>query len=428
VIVNRVWLHHFGAGLVRTPSDFGTRAEAPSHPELLDWLTSRFMEDGWSLKKLHRRILLSQAYQQSSAGPADKSQLAKAVQIDPENRLLWRASPRRLTFEEMRDSLLVAAGQIDRTTGGRPGDLFSAGYKRRTLYGSIDRQFFPTALRVFDFANPDLHIPQRSDTTVPQQALYFMNHPLMVGYAQALAKRTIAAASDEARIQQLYKLAYQRPASPEQQSAALELLRLSRDDAAAIVPPGAGEWQYGFGQYDEASQRVTGFTKLPHFSGNAWQGGAAFPDGKLGWVQLTATGGHPGNDLAHAAVRRWTAPRDMTVKIASLLVHEPSEGKGVRGFVVSSRHGLLASAAVHHDKAELNNDAVEVKAGDTLDFVADIGSLLSYNQFLWEATITSSDATWDSQRDFENQGVTRLGPWEQLAQVILSSNEFVFVD
>jgi len=175
---------------------------------------------------------------------------------------------------------------------------------------------------------------------------------------------------------------------------------------------------------------VTGFTKLPHFTGSAWQGGAAWPDAKLGWVQLTAAGGHPGNDLAHAAIRRWTAPRDLRVAIRSTLIHEPKEGQGVRGFVVSSR-GLIQQAAVHHSRTDLNADAHDVKAGDTIDFVADIGKQLNSNQFLWRIIITTDEPaplTYNSDRDFGDQPTQKLGPWEQLAQVLLSANEFVFID
>ena len=199
---------------------------------------------------------------------------------------------------------------MERSVGGRAGDLFSPGFTRRTLYGSIDRQFLPGTLRFFDFANPDLHIHLRSETTVPQQALFFLNHPLMVGYAQALAERSAAAATSEGRIDQLYQLAYQRPASSVEVQAALELIQLAEQDRASFIPLTVGAWQYGYGAYDEAAQKVTTFEKLPHFTGTAWQGGSAYPDSKLGWVQLTATGGHPGNDLAHAAIRRWTAPRE----------------------------------------------------------------------------------------------------------------------
>src|SRR6059058_5423693 len=114
VIVNRVWMYHFGAGLVRTPGDFGTRGDKPTHPELLDWLAVRFTtDDGWSLKKLHRRMMLSASYQQASVDRPD------AREIDPENKLLWRQTPRRLDFESMRDSLLAASGELDLSMGGK---------------------------------------------------------------------------------------------------------------------------------------------------------------------------------------------------------------------------------------------------------------------------------------------------------------------
>jgi cytochrome c553 len=432
VIVNRVWAHHFGAGLVRTPSDFGTRAEPPSHPELLDWLTSRFIADGWSLKSLHRRIMFSETYRQSSREPASAAWLAQAKQSDPENRLLWRMNERRLSFEEMRDSFLSAAGQLSREIGGRAGDLLSPQFTRRSLYGSIDRQFLPSTLRIFDFANPDLHIPLRSETTVPQQALFFLNHPLVIGYAQALAKRTAECGSDEERVQQMYRLVLQRNATPNEQRSALELIRLASEEGTSDAnSPNALAWQYGYGAFDQSTQRLSHFEKLPHFTGLAWQGGATYPDAKLGWVQLTARGGHPGNDMAHAAIRRWTAPQTMRVTVKSTLVHEPKQGEGVRGFIISSRRGLLGQATVHRGQTPLDVNSLDVQAGDTLDFLADIGNKLSYNQFLWKATIAPADhssPSFDSERDFAGQSVSRLNPWAQLAQVLLATNEFVFVD
>ncbi len=194
VLVNRVWAYHFGAGLVRTPSDFGVRSDPPTHPELLDWLATRFVEDGWSIKELHRRMMLSAAYQQSAEVRPD---LAK---VDPENRLLGRQNRRRLDFEALRDGMLAASGKLDTKIGGRPVELFKAPFpNRRTVYGHIDRQNLPGTFRAFDFASPDTHSPQRYQTTVPQQALFLMNSPFVAEQAKAVAARPeVAEAKDVA--------------------------------------------------------------------------------------------------------------------------------------------------------------------------------------------------------------------------------------
>jgi hypothetical protein len=136
VIVNRIWLNIFGAGLVTSPSDFGVRADLPSHPDLLDWLAVELIDEGWSLKSLIRQMVLSEAFQQTSTGPKDLAILKKALARDPENRLLWRANPLRLTFEEIRDSLFHSTSDLlESEVGGQPVDLFSSPYsKRRALY------------------------------------------------------------------------------------------------------------------------------------------------------------------------------------------------------------------------------------------------------------------------------------------------------
>ncbi len=184
VIVNRVWLEHFGAALVRTPSDFGLRSQRSTHPELLDHLAWSFVEDGWSLKKLHRRIVLSAAYRQAS----DDRPAARAV--DPENTWLWRMNRRRLDFEATRDALLAVGGKLDKRLGGPPvKQLAEPNSTRRTIYSYIDRLNLPGLFRTFDFANPDATSPERSLTTVPQQALFFMNSPLVVEAARDLLAR-----------------------------------------------------------------------------------------------------------------------------------------------------------------------------------------------------------------------------------------------
>ena len=213
VLVNRVWLHHFGQALVRTPGDFGLRGDAPTHPELLDYLSLAFMDDGWSMKKLHRLILGSATYQQSctSLAPRGRGQGVGAEDVD--NRLLSHQNRQRLDFEALRDSLLWASGRLDTSVGGAPVDITAAPFShRRSVYGFIDRQNLPGLFRSFDFASPDTCTPQRHVTTVPQQALFLMNAPFVVEQAKALAARAdVIGPSDTAkRVDALYRLLYGR--------------------------------------------------------------------------------------------------------------------------------------------------------------------------------------------------------------------------
>ena len=434
VWVNRVWMHHFGAGLVTTPSDFGVRAMPPSHPELLDWLAKTFVEQGWRTKDLHRQILLSATYQQESRID-DPATLKTAMEIDPQNRLLWRMNPRRLGFEELRDSYLAVSGDLDPQAGGRATDLFKGDHRRRTIYGLIDRQFLPGVLRMFDFANPDLHTPQRSETTVPQQALFLMNHPFLGDRAKSLAAQQTEAPPAQ-RVEQLFLKIYQRRPTSEQLAAALAYVAAAEEEPLPAVAVESLAWQYGFGAIDPDARQLKSFQLLPHFTGTAWQGGMSWPDAALGWVQLTAQGGHPGNTLEHAVVRRWTSPFVGTVSLTSTLNHEPPAGDGIRYWVISSRGGTLATGLVHHRQETITLPAIAVETGETLDFVVDIGGNLNSDQFLWPVTLQrGSSATesetpqqWNSQRDFQGPPVTRLDPWAQLAQVLLLANEFAFVD
>ncbi len=258
VIVNRVWAHHFGEGLVRTPSDFGTRSEPPSHPELLDWLARRFVADGWSIKKLHRLLMNSAVYQQESSvqssvashqsastdGPSLVTERSRAAEVDPENRLLWRFNPQRLDFECLRDSLLAVTGELDTRMGGPAVELHQAPFsKRRTIYGKIDRKFLPGMFRVFDFANPDVHAPQRHATTMPQQALFLLNHAFMVERSRALAAKlqAIPVGDVETRIRHLYELALQRRPTHAQQHQAQEFLQEALEGQRANGPSGTSQ-------------------------------------------------------------------------------------------------------------------------------------------------------------------------------------------
>jgi hypothetical protein len=432
VLVNRVWMQHFGAGIVRTPSDFGKQGERPTNPELLDYLAWQFMQDGWSIKKLHRRILLSATYRQSSDVTPQK------LLADPENQLFSRMNRRRLDLEQMRDSLLFASGKLDLSkVGGKSIELWGTQYvPRRSVYGFIERQNLPGTFRTFDFASPDSTSAQRFKTNVPQQALFFMNSPFVAEQAHLLAdKSEIRTAADDAtRIRRLYTSLFDRWPAPDEVAVGLDFLHES-------VPAGTRDlvgtdWQYGYGGYDDAMQRVTGFTPLAHFGDQGYTVGEQFPDATLGYLLLNAEGGHPGHDGAHAIIRRWVAPRRATVRITGLLKHGQPEGDGVRARIVFSRGGKLGEWIVHNSEAKTEVANITVRKGDTIDFVVDPIASDSFDSFTWAPTLSETmekngqmvTTTWSAGQEFRGPLPPPLNRTEQYAQALLMTNEFLFVD
>lgn len=221
VAVNRIWLHLFGKGLVDTPNDFGVRTLPPAIPGVLDFLAARFVESGWSTKAIVRELVLSSAYRQSSAVRTD------ALALDPNNDLVHSMRRRRLDFESLRDTLLQTAGTLDETHGGRPVELTKEPFSgRRSVYGYIDRQDLPSMFRIFDFANPDISIGQRFETTVPQQALFLMNNGFLKNLAESTAKlpAVAAAPAGEDRVKALFRQVLKREPQPRELEAALAML------------------------------------------------------------------------------------------------------------------------------------------------------------------------------------------------------------
>ncbi len=232
VLVNRVWQHHFGRGIVATPSNFGLVGEPPSHPEVLDHLAVGFMENGWSLKRLHRQIMLSQTYQ--LAATRDETSL----KLDPENRLLWRFTPRRLDFEPWRDAVLAVSGQLNLTAGGPSQTLESS--LRRTTYATISRSRIDPTLAMFDFPDANVSSERRSVTMVAQQQLFVLNSKFMIAAARAFAARIEAAATDDdSRITFAYRLAFQRNPQEDELAIGRQFLSTTSQTSADKLTP----WQ-----------------------------------------------------------------------------------------------------------------------------------------------------------------------------------------
>jgi hypothetical protein len=235
VLVNRVWRWHFGEGLVRSTDNFGKLGDQPSHPELLDWLAVRFVEDGWSLKALHRLILLSNTYQMSTTYDE------RAARADPENRLHWRHPRRRLDAEELRDGILAVSGKLDLTMSGSlysgANRAYVIGYpnttydkydfNRRSVYLPVIRSDLYAVFQAFDFPDPSVSNGERATTTVAPQALFLMNSKLVAENTRHLAETLLADGKldDAGRVRVAHERAYARPPTTEETTRALDFVR-----------------------------------------------------------------------------------------------------------------------------------------------------------------------------------------------------------
>lgn len=382
VIVNRLWMHHFGTGIVETPSDFGNLGARPTHPELLDWLADEFMRQGWSLKQMHRLVMLSTAYRQSSQRDSQRD----AVDVD--GRLYSRMSVRRLDAEVLRDRVLASTGSLDAALYGPPvgvkendagGVVVDGENVRRSLYLQVRRSQPLSMLTAFDAPVMDINCERRVSSTVATQALLLMNGDFLLTQARLLAERVRREAGLEP--------------TPVVDAAGVSL--------PAFPPP---TWQYGYTSNDGMSHGPVDFHPLPHWTGQQWQGGSAVPDATLGWALLHKTGGHPAGQ--YAVVRRWVAPRDGIASVTGKFSHGSPNGDGVRGRLVSSRQGQIGEWIAAKGESVTNAAGIEVRQGDTLDFVVDCRTSENADSFGWtvkvemKSSVGGVPADWDSAAAF----------------------------
>jgi cytochrome c553 len=231
VAVNRTWMKHFIEGFVSSVDDLGNMSEKPSHPELLDYLAAEFMENGWTMKRLHRMIVMSNVYRLDSDPTANplvqKKGLIDPLKVDAGNRLLWRGNLRRLDFESIRDSMILLTGKLNPAVGGQPANITDEPFSyRRSLYGYVDRSRLSDTLSQFDYGDPDQPNSKRNSTIVPQQALYFMNNALSVEVARAVSSRkdVVNAMSEDQRIVAMFRCMFQRRPSASEIRVAQEFL------------------------------------------------------------------------------------------------------------------------------------------------------------------------------------------------------------
>ncbi len=416
VLANRVWMHVMGEPLVASPGDFGVQAERPLHPELLDHLAVFFMEHDWSTKELVGHIMNSKAWRQRSDVEPERPA------SDPENIYYTRSNRHRKSIEAWRDTTLQASGRLDRTLGGRPVKIHEAPFPpRRTIYGLIERQNPPSFFRIFDFPDSNQPVVRRAATTTPNQALYLMNSPFLHGEAKATAA-AVQGIDESKRVTALYERILQRAPSAAELSRAGNFLR--RNEASRGRT--AGAWSYGHGRVHRDSEHID-FKSFTHFSGEAWQGGPILPDPTMGWVHWRAGGGHPGHG-DHAAILRWFAPRDAKLEIKGELQRPHQSGDGVRGLVVVQGKILKEWEVSPGGRRATDLSAVAVKAGDTVDFLVESTGNEGFDSFLWSPVISAPGHRVPLAEAKAGFSGPALDPWPLLAQVLLLSNEFLFVD
>jgi hypothetical protein len=328
--------------------------------------------------------------------------------------------------------MLAAAGHLDLTAGGVPFPLTAEpSTLGRSVYGFIERGRIPALLSAFDFASPDQHAPLRFVTTVPQQALFFLNSPFVAEQSNALANRSEIAAvsSPSEKIERMYNLVFGRDPDKRELDAGLKFVSQSTEPSpvTALVSP----WQYGTGRLDSAGGRVESFTPFAVFLSDRWQGGAILPASHGGKAVLRAAGGEPGEQPGEAVVRRWMSPVSGTISIEGTLRHgQPAVpyGDGVRGHIVSSRHGELASWSVNGSSAETKLSGIKIEKGDVIDFVVDARSDPENDAFSWSPVVKCGADTWNAKNDFAGPRPQPLSVWARFAQVLMETNEFSFVD
>ncbi|HEY1121604.1 MAG TPA: DUF1549 and DUF1553 domain-containing protein, partial [Haloferula sp.] len=431
VIVNRVWAWHFGAPLAE-PGDFGPQTPRPELLELLDTLAVNFQEKGQSMKELHRLLLTSKAFRLSAEGSHANDA------IDQANTKFWKWNRRRVDFETMRDHVLASSGALDTSrTGGRSVNLDkSSSDERRSIYAFVDRYALPGTFVSFDLPHPDHHSPKRVETTVPQQALYFLNGGMVIRQAEKFANDAAfkALPDDRARVLWIYNKLFQRVPAEEEVRAAQDWIESV--NPADYAPKLGGYWEVRHAPDTGAPN--DDLSPFPVYANEVWKTGPDPATAPIRWLNVGADGGHAA--AGHAMVLRWRATGTGQVKMTGHL-KRTQKGGATLGWRIDGKGKTLAEAAFSPESSvDIEGTWIDVKPGDTMDFVLRAPEGDSCGGVNWKLSIEG--------RESESQPVSEVGsfakqfpssnnppegaqpadPWADLVQMLWASNEFHFVD
>lgn len=431
VMVNRIWAWHFNTHLA-DPSDFGIQHAPPTLLPLLDFLALRFNETGGSVKDLHRLILTSKAFRLAAEGPDENKR------IDEANSFFWKWNRTRADFESARDRILATSGNLDtRRTGGRSVVLEGeAADSLRSVYGFIDRYHLATTFVSFDVPHPDHHAPKRDETTVPQQALFLLNSPLLIRRAESLANDPeLQKLMDErSRIVWIYGKIHQRDPTAAETAEALEWL--SETNPADYAPRLGGSWEVRYAR--DVNGVLSEETIFPLFQGNSWRTGPDLASSPIRWIHASPDGGHPAD--GYSLILRWKSVGSGEVKMVGDIKRTQKGGSALEWKISSGGNALTTHALSPDQASTISGEWIKVSAGSTLDFVLRAPENVNNASVGWNLSILgreTPDAPPVDLGSFKDHfpkpndpaPVAKAGsPWADLIQMLWASNEFNFIN
>ena len=368
-------------------------------------------------------MMKSHAYRQSSQYKDNH------FATDPNNEYYWRFNKNRMTLEQMRDSMLQVSGALDSTMGGKPFQIKEY-VPRRTVYAKVDRNMIPDVFINFDAGNLSSSLAKRPVSSVPQQALYLMNDPFVMKQSQKIASAPqLNNLEGQAWVKGLYHKVLARDPSPTEIERVQAFLKTQNVDLPLIK---TFQWQYGFGHFDPQTRNVDSFQKFEFFNGKAWRMRGKYPHPKYKYLDISATGGHVGGEK-HTSVRRWTSPFSGELIINGELIHGRECGDGVYGIIQSSSKGLLGEWHAFKEMKPTTTK-LNIEEGEVIDFIVYCGKSTTCDSYKWDPTLrlqTDSEFhVWQASEQFvgpkDHQKL--LNQRDALAQILLMSNEFHFID
>lgn len=431
VMANRVWAWHFGNALA-DPGDFGIQHAPPTLLPLLDFLAIRFNESGGSLKDLHRLILSSRAFRLSGDGPQKNSR------IDEANSHFWKWNRRRADFESLRDHLLASSGSLKNDSiGGRSVSLDSEGSdSRRSLYSFVDRYALATTFVSFDLPHPDHHAPKRIETTVPQQALYLLNSPLLIRQAERFADSPDFQnlPDDSAKISFLFKRLFQRDPT---QAESQEILKwISESNPADYAPRLSGAWEVRYAK--DTNGVLSEEQVFPLFHENSWRTGPDLATSPIRWLHALPDSGHTAE--GYSLILRWRAQGAWQVKMGGNIKRTQTGGTPLEWKIFHNGKDLKTVPLGPDQSTPIDSDWLNVEAGGTVDFVLRAPGPVSMCVTSWELNISGKETPESTPAElgnFKNQFPTNnnppsapkpFSPWADVIQMLWASNEFNFIE